>query len=71
MKKNKFVIVGSGSSYAPAIVAVLLQRRTDIRLGEIVLYDIDAARTSCLCRFALAVTRSAKRMKRFPSLMAF
>lgn len=41
---KKYVIVGSGSSYTPAIVDVLLHRRGDIRLDELVLYDNDAAR---------------------------
>ena len=46
MKKNKFVVVGAGSSYTPAIVAVLLSRKDDLKLSEIVLYDIDAARVA-------------------------
>ena len=53
MRKNKFVIVGSGSSYTPAIVAVLLARKEDLKLNEISLYDIDAdraARTGKFCQ---------------------
>lgn len=46
MRKNKFVIVGSGSSYTPAIVAVLLARREELKLHEISLYDIDASRAA-------------------------
>ena len=51
MKKNKFVIVGAGSSYTPAIVAVLLARRDDLKLQEIALYDIDADRVARTGRF--------------------
>ena len=35
MKKNKFVVVGAGSSYTPAIVAVLLSRKDDLKLSEV------------------------------------
>lgn len=51
MKKNKFVIVGAGSSYTPAIVAVLLARKADLKLREIVLYDIDAMRVARTGKF--------------------
>lgn len=41
---KKFVVVGSGSSYTPPIVDVLLHRHTDLDLTEIALYDNNAER---------------------------
>ena len=54
---KKFVIVGSGSSYTPAIVDVLLHRKDDLGLEEVSLYDIDAQRaerTGAYCKLYAA-----------------
>ncbi|MFR4972269.1 MAG: hypothetical protein ACLUB2_02110 [Butyricicoccus pullicaecorum] len=51
MKKNKFVVVGSGSSYTPAIVAVLLaQGRPQAQRSRSVRYRRSrVARTGQFC----------------------
>ena len=39
--KNKFVIIGAGSTHTPGILAVLAQRAEELKLGELCLHDID------------------------------
>ncbi|MDU4937705.1 MAG: 6-phospho-alpha-glucosidase [Clostridium sp.] len=42
--KNKFVIIGAGSTHTPGILAVLAQRAEELKLGELCLHDIDEGR---------------------------
>lgn len=42
--ENKFVIIGAGSTHTPGILAVLVQRAEELKLGELCLHDIDEDR---------------------------
>ncbi|MGL4346315.1 MAG: 6-phospho-alpha-glucosidase [Cellulosilyticaceae bacterium] len=49
--KNKLVIVGGGASHTPGIIATLGERKDDLKLRELVLYDIDAERVYAMGEF--------------------
>ncbi|WP_231198458.1 hypothetical protein [Streptococcus equi] len=48
---HKFVMVGGGSTQSPGILEVLRQRSEELRLTDLVLYDIDEERVSLLGQY--------------------
>ena len=42
MEKMKFAIIGAGSSYTPELIEEMSNRREELPVGELMLYDIDA-----------------------------
>ena len=52
MKKNKLVIVGSGSAWTPGLLKSLCEKKNAFPLEELRLYDIDADRQALIGEFA-------------------
>ena len=48
---NKFVIVGGGATHTPGIIAAMMEKAQELKLGELVLYDIDEERVRKMGEF--------------------
>lgn len=51
MEKMKFAIVGAGSSYTPELIEEMANRREELPVGELMLYDIDEKRLDIMKGF--------------------
>ena len=52
MEKMKFAIIGAGSSYTPELIEEMSNRRDELPVGELMLYDIDEKRLEIMKGFS-------------------
>lgn len=58
-KDLKIAVIGGGSTYTPELLEGLIQRSHSLKIGEVVLEDIDEVRLSTICSFCYRMAAKA------------